>query len=111
MFERLLRRKKPQENKQEIPEQPSAITQPVGPKFTESDFSVNRIGERIIIYMPVAILRAIGGERELTRNIFPSMFNGSWPIWSENLGDLYAIEIPDDPKKIEEFKKSILNKI
>jgi len=113
MFGKFFERKSHQPKK-EIPvvsEQPSIVIQPAKQEFEISDFSVNRAGERVIIYMPVAILRAVGGERELTRNIFPSIFNGSWPIWSESLGDLYAIEIPDDPKKIEEFKRSILNKI
>ena len=113
MFERFFE-KKPDKEVGSEPQNtvgPLPLEEQQKPEFKMEDFLVLRSQNRVIFHIPIAIFNEIGGRNTVTRDIFPALFDGSYPVWSENLGNEYVVEVPDDQEKIEEFKRRILARI
>ena len=79
------------------------------------DYLVNKMGGRVILYIPKIKFKAVGG-RDAMWQIFRDICNGSNPVWAEEFEDSYAVEITANPRSggggtDEEIISALKNKI
>ncbi|MEN9647637.1 MAG: hypothetical protein RLY57_441 [Candidatus Parcubacteria bacterium] len=72
-------------------------------------FTVVKNMGRVIMYVPTQNLDAIGGWNGL-RSLFSEVFGMPSPIWGEPQRTGFAVELPDDADKIEDFNKLIVER-
>lgn len=57
-------------------------------------FKIQNDGDRAFLIVSKELMIQIGGREVLTRDLFPKVFNGSWPFWGTfNSDGSYSLEL------------------
>ena len=79
-------------------------------EFKLEDITIDSSMGRILVHIPIEISNRAGGHNAITRDIFPKLFKGSYPVWTEEFDDEYVIEMPRNEAKIEEFRRAMIDR-